>query len=59
MPYEFPVVIERDEDGRSLAICPALPGCSTEGEAEEEAWENIRGAIQLNLEYRLAKGEPI
>jgi predicted RNase H-like HicB family nuclease len=25
--YEFTVVIERDEGGRFLAICPALQGC--------------------------------
>jgi predicted RNase H-like HicB family nuclease len=30
--YEFTVVIERDEDGRFVAICPALQGCYTEGE---------------------------
>ena len=35
--YEFTIVIERDEDGRFLAICPALQGCYTEGETEEEA----------------------
>ena len=25
--YEFTVVIEKDEDGRFVAICPALQGC--------------------------------
>jgi predicted RNase H-like HicB family nuclease len=35
--YEFTVVVERDEDGRYVAICPALQGCYTEGETEEEA----------------------
>jgi predicted RNase H-like HicB family nuclease len=29
---------------------PALPGCVSEGEAEEEALENIREAIGLYLE---------
>ena len=29
--YEFTMVIERDEDGRFVAICPALQGCYTEG----------------------------
>ena len=57
--YEFTAVIERDEDGRYLAICPALPGCYTEGETLDEARENIREAIELNLEYRIDKGEPI
>lgn len=57
--YEFTVVLERDEDGRIVAICPALPGCYTEGETPEEALELIRDAIRLHIEDRLAKGEPI
>ena len=42
--YEFAVVIERDEDGRYLAICPALQGCYTEGETEAEARALIEDA---------------
>jgi len=57
--YEFTVVIERDEDGRFVAICPALQGCYTEGETEEEARDLIRDAIRLHVEDRLATGEPI
>lgn len=57
--YEFTVVIERDEDGRFLAICPALPGCYTEGESEQEARVLILDAIQLHIEHRLETGEPI
>lgn len=57
--YEFTVVIERDEDGRFLAICPALQGCYTEGETLEEAQELIRDAIRLHIEDRLERGEPI
>ena len=57
--YEFTIVIERDEDGRFLAICPALQGCYTEGETEEEARGLIEDAIRLHLEDRLAAAEPI
>jgi predicted RNase H-like HicB family nuclease len=57
--YEFTVVIERDEDGRFLAVCPALQGCYTEGETEDEARDLIRDAIRLHIEDRLATGEPI
>lgn len=57
--YEFTVVIERDEDGRFVAICPALQGCYTEGESEEEARGLIEDAIRLHVEDRLASGEPI
>ncbi len=57
--YEFTIVIERDEDGRFLAICPALQGCYTEGETEEEARASIEDAIRLHVEDRLESGEPI
>ncbi len=57
--YEFTVVVERDEDGRYLAVCPALQGCYTEGETPEEARALIADAIRLHLEDRLACGEPI
>ena len=57
--YELTVVIERDEDGRFLAVCPALQGCYTEGESEEEARELILDAMRLHIESRLERGEPI
>jgi predicted RNase H-like HicB family nuclease len=57
--YEFTVVIEKDEDGRFVAICPALQGCYTEGETEEEARELIEDAIRLHVESRIARDEPI
>jgi len=57
--YQFTVVYERDEDGRVLAICPALQGCYAEGETEEEARANVREAIQAHIESRLAHGEAI
>jgi predicted RNase H-like HicB family nuclease len=57
--YEFTVVIEKDEEGRFVAICPALQGCYTEGETEEEARQLIEDAIRLHVESRLARNEPI
>ena len=57
--YEFTVVIERDEDGRFVAICPALQGCYTEGQTEQEARELIEDAIRLHVADRLERGEPI
>lgn len=57
--YQFTVVIERDEDGRYIAIFPALAGCYSEGETEQEAVEMIEDAIRLHLEDRLERGEPI
>ena len=57
--YEFTVVMERDEDGRFVAICPALQGCYTEGETEEEARRLIEDAIRLHVESRIGRDEPI
>lgn len=57
--YEFTIVIEKDEDGRYVAICPALAGCYTEGDSEEEVRELIKDAIRLHVESRLARNEPI
>ena len=57
--YELTVVIERDEDGRYLAICPALRGCYSEGTSEDEARTLIADAIRLHIESRLERGEPI
>ncbi|MGH9422670.1 MAG: type II toxin-antitoxin system HicB family antitoxin [Thermoanaerobaculia bacterium] len=57
--YELTVVIERDEDGRFVALCPALQGCYTEGESEAEARALIGDAIRLHLESRLDRGDPI
>ena len=57
--YEFTIVIERDEDGRFLAVCPALPGCYTEGQTEDEARQLIEDAIRLHVQDRLERGEPI
>ena len=57
--YEFTIVIEQDEDGRFVAICPALQGCYTEGETEAEARALIEDAIRLHVEDRLETGEPV
>ncbi|TAK63964.1 MAG: type II toxin-antitoxin system HicB family antitoxin [Bacteroidetes bacterium] len=57
--YNLTVVIERDEDGRFVAICPTLQGCYTEGETEEEARELIKDAIRAHIESRLKHNEPI
>ncbi|MCA1790608.1 MAG: type II toxin-antitoxin system HicB family antitoxin [Thioalkalivibrio sp.] len=57
--YEFTVVIERDEDGRFVAVVPALQGCYTEGDTEQEARALIEDAIRLHLEDRLKRGDPI
>ena len=44
------VVIEKDEAGYFVAEVPALPGCLSQGNTQEEALKNIREAIQGWLE---------
>ena len=45
------VVLERDrETGDWAGWCPELPGCTSAGQTQEEARENIREAIELYLE---------
>jgi len=51
--YNFPVIIEKDEDGFFVADCPELVGCHTQGKTLEEAITNIRDAIALNLNMKL------
>ena len=41
----YKVVLHRTDEGISVSV-PALSGCWSEGNTEEEALENIRDAIQ-------------
>ena len=45
------MVIEFDAEAEAYAAyCPELPGCTSAGETEEEAFRNIREAIELYLQ---------
>jgi predicted RNase H-like HicB family nuclease len=44
------VILESSDEGGYTVYAPALPGCISEGETEEEALDNIREAIELYLE---------
>ena len=48
--YEFPVIIERDEDGIYVATAPSLPGCHTQAKTIPTLLERIKEAISLYLE---------
>lgn len=56
--YIVPVVMEKDADGY-FANCPSLQGCFTQGETYEETLANIRDAIELHIQDRVACGEAI
>ncbi|MUG97130.1 type II toxin-antitoxin system HicB family antitoxin [Scytonema sp. UIC 10036] len=45
------VILEQDpETGDWSAWCPELPGCTSAGETEEEALDNVKEAIELYLQ---------
>jgi len=45
---KYKIVLKKSEEGYSVS-CPALPGCWSQGETEEEAIKNILSAIQEYL----------
>ena len=56
---KYRVLIEQDEDGLYVALCPALPGCVSQGKTRNEALENIQEAMQGYLESLKEHGDPI
>ena len=47
---EFTVILSLQDDGGYSVVCPALPGCVSQGENQREALENIMEAAELVLE---------
>ncbi len=47
---KFNVILEKAEEGGYNVSVPALDGCFTQGETEEEAIQNAREAIICYLE---------
>jgi antitoxin HicB len=56
---KFRVVLEADEGGGFVALCPGLPGCVSQGATRAEAVENVREAIEGYLESLRAHGDPL
>lgn len=56
--FQLTAVVEKDRRGY-VASCPQLQGCYTQGRTYEEVVRNIRDAIRLHLEDRLARGESL
>ena len=57
--YRYTVILEREEEGGFHAFVPALRGCHTQGDTEEEALMNAQEAITIYIESLKAHGEPI
>jgi antitoxin HicB len=56
---QFLVTLEKDEDGYTVAECPALPGCLSQGKTRDEALANIKDAIEGYLASLRKHGEPL
>lgn len=48
MTMQYRIALKKSEEGYSVS-CPALPGCWSQGETEQEALENIKIAIEEYL----------
>ena len=53
------VIIYPGEDSYLVVECPSLPGCISQGTTREEAIENIRETIQLNIGVLEERGQPV
>lgn len=59
MSRTFTIILEPAEEGGFVVSVPALPEVGTQGDTRDEALANAREAIELVIEHRLARGEPV
>lgn len=55
---KFTIVLQPEVDGGYSVVCPAIPGCVSQGDTLDEALANIREAILVCLEVRNEQGQP-
>lgn len=49
---QFPVIVEKGEDGFYVIECPVFDGCYTQGKSLDEALKNIKEVISMCLEEK-------
>ena len=49
---QFPVFVEKDQDGFYVVECPLFKGCYSQGQTLDEALKNIKEVIELCLEEK-------
>lgn len=49
---QFPIIVEKDEDGFYVVECPIFRGCYSQGKTLDKALKNIREIIEICLEER-------
>lgn len=55
----YSIILEPAEEGGFVVTVPALPEVGTQGDTREEALANAREAIELAVEHRRERGEPV
>ncbi|MBI2887629.1 MAG: type II toxin-antitoxin system HicB family antitoxin [Chloroflexi bacterium] len=56
---KYTVILLPEEDGGYSVICPALPGCASQGDDISEALAMIKEAAELWLEVWLEEGREL
>ena len=59
MVIKFTVILEPEAEGGYSVHCPALPGCSRQGDILEEALDNIEEAMLGVLKVIQQAGVPV
>ena len=59
MTRTYTIILEPALEGGFVVTVPALPEAGTQGETREEALANVREAIELVIEHRVARGEAV
>jgi antitoxin HicB len=54
----YTVILEKGTERGYVALCPALPGCVSQGRSRRDVLKNIREAIEVYIEALLEDGPP-
>jgi predicted RNase H-like HicB family nuclease len=55
----YTVIVETGRESGYVAVCPALPGCVSQGRTKREALKNVKEAIEVYVEALLEDGLPV
>jgi len=56
---QYTVIIEKGRESGYVAVCPALPGCVSQGHTKRETLKNIKEAIEVYIEALREDGLPV
>ena len=56
---KYTVILEKGRESGYVAICPTLRGCVAQGNTEQSALKNIKGAISDYVECLIEDGIPV